>query len=142
MNQPLDPRVGRPQGAVENLGSRSIWEVHDGRLGDDRVTGWLRRRTSLDCDMVPWPPVSAQQRAAHGALQPWNGPSSRRPDANVDDPDVYAVGVRQHRDRVYGLVPPVWSQAKVLADTSPTPTRPPPPRFQTATKLKSWGEAA
>jgi nitrite reductase (NADH) large subunit len=35
----------------------------------------------------------------------------------VDDPDVYAVGeCAQHRGEVYGLVAPLWEQARVLAD--------------------------
>ena len=35
----------------------------------------------------------------------------------TDDPDVYAVGeCAQHRGQVYGLVAPLWEQAKVLAD--------------------------
>jgi nitrite reductase (NADH) large subunit len=34
-----------------------------------------------------------------------------------DDPDIYAVGeCAQHRGRMYGLVAPLWEQAKVLAD--------------------------
>jgi len=36
---------------------------------------------------------------------------------SVDDPDVYVVGeCAQHRGEVYGLVAPLWDQAKVLAD--------------------------
>ena len=36
---------------------------------------------------------------------------------SVDDSDVYVVGeCAQHRGRVYGLVAPLWEQAKVLAD--------------------------
>jgi nitrite reductase (NADH) large subunit len=35
----------------------------------------------------------------------------------VDDPDVFAVGeCAQHRGQVYGLVAPLWEQARVLAD--------------------------
>jgi nitrite reductase (NADH) large subunit len=34
-----------------------------------------------------------------------------------DDPDIYAVGeCAQHRGHMYGLVAPLWEQAKVLAD--------------------------
>ena len=34
-----------------------------------------------------------------------------------DDSDVYVVGeCAQHRGMVYGLVAPLWEQAKVLAD--------------------------
>ena len=36
---------------------------------------------------------------------------------SIDDPDVYVVGeCAQHRGRVYGLVAPLWEQAKVFAD--------------------------
>ena len=34
-----------------------------------------------------------------------------------DEPDIYAVGeCAQHRGEMYGLVAPLWEQAKVLAD--------------------------
>jgi nitrite reductase (NADH) large subunit len=36
---------------------------------------------------------------------------------SIDDRDIYVVGeCAQHRGRVYGLVAPLWEQAKVLAD--------------------------
>ena len=36
---------------------------------------------------------------------------------SVDDDDIYVVGeCVQHRGQVYGLVAPLWEQAKVLAD--------------------------
>ena len=36
---------------------------------------------------------------------------------SIDDDDVYVVGeCAQHRGQVYGLVAPLWEQAKVLAD--------------------------
>ena len=36
---------------------------------------------------------------------------------SVDDDDIYVVGeCAQHRGQVYGLVAPLWEQAKVLAD--------------------------
>jgi len=59
----------------------------------------------------------------------------------TDDPDVYAVGeCAQHRGTVYGLVSPVWEQARVLADvlTGADPTA----EYhgsRTATKLKVAG---
>ena len=37
--------------------------------------------------------------------------------ASLDDRDIYVVGeCAQHRGHVYGLVAPLWEQAKVLAD--------------------------
>src|SRR6185312_418603 len=36
---------------------------------------------------------------------------------SVTDPNIYVVGeCAQHRGHVYGLVAPLWEQAKVLAD--------------------------
>ena len=36
---------------------------------------------------------------------------------SIDDDDIYVVGeCAQHRGQVYGLVAPLWEQAKVLAD--------------------------
>ncbi|WP_369133416.1 nitrite reductase large subunit NirB [Modestobacter sp. I12A-02662] len=59
----------------------------------------------------------------------------------TDDPDVYAVGeCAQHRGELYGLVAPVWEQARVLADvltgTDPTAEY---HGSRTATKLKVAG---
>ncbi|MPQ99003.1 NAD(P)/FAD-dependent oxidoreductase [Modestobacter sp. I12A-02628] len=59
----------------------------------------------------------------------------------TEDPDVYAVGeCAQHRGTVYGLVSPVWEQARVLADvltgTDPTAEY---HGSRTATKLKVAG---
>jgi len=59
----------------------------------------------------------------------------------TDDPDVYAVGeCAQHRGEVYGLVAPVWEQARVLADLL-TGTDPDAAYTgsRTATKLKVAG---
>ncbi len=46
----------------------------------------------------------------------------------LDEPDIYAVGeCVQHRGQAYGLVAPLWEQARVLADhiTGTEPARPP-----------------
>ena len=79
-----------------------------------------RTAATLDCDMVvvsagirPNAEIGHALRAA---------PSSARIVVDnhmrsVDDLDVYVVGeCAQHRGRVYGLVAPLWEQAKVLAD--------------------------
>ncbi|GAB3278860.1 nitrite reductase large subunit NirB [Kineosporia babensis] len=59
----------------------------------------------------------------------------------ADDPDVFAVGeCAQHRGEVYGLVAPIWEQARVLADHL-TGARP-DARYhgsRTTTKLKVAG---
>ncbi len=58
-----------------------------------------------------------------------------------DDPDIYVVGeCAQHRGRVYGLVAPLWEQAKVLADNITGYNRNSVyPGSKIATKLKVMG---
>ncbi|MGI3775723.1 MAG: FAD-dependent oxidoreductase [Janthinobacterium lividum] len=89
-------------------------------LGEDRVTGIaFRDGTTLDCDMVV---ISAGVRA-NVEIGRECGLTVERAilvdDAmrSVDDPAVYVVGeCAQHRGRVYGLVSPLWEQARVFAD--------------------------
>ena len=89
-------------------------------LGEDRVTGLaFRDGTTLDCDMVV---ISAGIRA-NVEIGRECGLAVERAilvdDAmrSVDDPAVYVVGeCAQHRGRVYGLVSPLWEQARVFAD--------------------------
>jgi len=59
----------------------------------------------------------------------------------VDDRDVYAVGeCAQHRGQMYGLVAPLWEQAKVLADhITGRNTRAAYHGSKVATKLKVMG---
>ena len=63
---------------------------------------------------------------------------------SVDDPDIYAVGeCAQHRGEVYGLVAPLWEQAKVLADHLTGPTRTPRttargPRRSSRSPASTW----
>ncbi len=107
--------------AMEAMGVR----IHLGMsttaiLGEDRVTGLaFKDGTTLDCDMVV---VSAGIRA-NVEIGRECGLSVERAilvdDAmrSVDDPAVYVVGeCAQHRGRVYGLVAPLWEQARVFAD--------------------------
>src|SRR4029453_14215399 len=59
-----------------------------------------------------------------------------------DEPDIYAVGeCVQHRGETYGLVPPRWERARVLADhiTGADP-RAAYHGSRTATKLKVAGD--
>ena len=59
----------------------------------------------------------------------------------LDEPDIYAVGeCVQHRGTTYGLVAPLWEQARVLADhvTGSNP-RAAYHGSRTATKLKVAG---
>jgi len=122
MNQQLDAQGGAVlKGMVEKLGL----SVHLGKstkavLGDDRVTGLaFADGTCLECDMVivatgVRPNSEVAARAGFTVERAIVVDDQMR---TVDDPDVYAVGeCAQHRDRVYGLVAPLWEQAKVLAD--------------------------
>jgi nitrite reductase (NADH) large subunit len=86
----------------------------------DRITGLaFKDGTTLECDMVV---VSAGIRP-NSEIGLRCGLTVERAIVtddrmrSVDDPDVYVVGeCAQHRGRVYGLVAPLWEQAKVFAD--------------------------
>ena len=89
-------------------------------LGDACVTGLaFKDGSTLDCDMV----VIAAGIKPNAEIGLRCGLTVERAIVvdnhmrSVDDPDVYVVGeCAQHRGRVYGLVAPLWEQAKVLAD--------------------------
>jgi len=107
--------------AMEAMGVRIHLETSTAAiLGEDRVTGLaFKDGTTLDCDMVV---VSAGIRA-NVEIGRECGLSVERAilvdDAmrSVDDLAVYVVGeCAQHRGRVYGLVAPLWEQARVFAD--------------------------
>src|SRR5439155_14777630 len=75
--------------------------------------------SSLDCDLVV---IAAGIRPNAGLAQGAGlsvgrgilvGDDLRSP----DDPSIYAIGeCAEHRGRTYGLVAPLWEQARVLAD--------------------------
>jgi nitrite reductase (NADH) large subunit len=89
-------------------------------LGEERVTGLaFKDGSTLDCDMVV---VSAGIKP-NAEIGLRCGLSVERAIVvdnhmrSVSDPNVYVVGeCAQHRGRVYGLVAPLWEQAKVFAD--------------------------
>ena len=89
--------------------------VENGRLS--RVL--FADRSGLDCDMLVIaagirPNVGLAQRAGLTVERAIVTDDHMR---SVDDDDVYVVGeCAQHRGQVYGLVAPLWEQAKVLAD--------------------------
>ncbi len=107
--------------SMEHLGAR----VHLGRtttrvLGDDRVAGLgFDDGTELPCDMVV---VAAGIRpnvglAADAGLHVDRGIIVHDDLSTHNDPDVYALGeCIQHRGVTYGLVAPLWEQARVLAE--------------------------
>ena len=89
-------------------------------LGTDAVTGLqFKDGTTLDCQMV----VIAAGIKPNAEIGLRCGLTVERAIVvdnhmrSIDDPDVYVVGeCAQHRGRVYGLVAPLWEQAKVFAD--------------------------
>src|SRR5712664_788138 len=107
--------------AMEGMGI----QVHLKKLtsevkGSDKVEGLaFKDDTSLDCDMV----IVAAGIRPNSEIGVRAGLTVERAIVvdnhmrSVDDPDVYVVGeCAQHRGRVYGLVAPLWEQAKVFAD--------------------------
>jgi nitrite reductase (NADH) large subunit len=122
MNQQLDLQAGEIlRRSVERLGI----QVHVGArtteiTGRDEVTGVrLADGRTIACDMV----VIAAGIRPNAELAANSGFTVERAVVvddqlrTLDDPDVYAVGeCVQHRGQVYGLVAPLWEQARVLAD--------------------------
>jgi nitrite reductase (NADH) large subunit len=89
-------------------------------LGEERVTGLgFKDGTTLDCDMV----VVAAGIRPNSEIGLRCGLTVERAIVvdnhmrSVTDSDVYVVGeCAQHHGRVYGLVAPLWEQAKVFAE--------------------------
>ena len=122
MQQQLDPTAGAIlKKAMEKLGVRVLLNKSTTSiLGRDRVLG-LRFSDdgTLECDMVV---IAAGIKpnweiAAGCGLTVERGIVVDDQMRSVDDADIYAVGeCAQHRGHCYGLVAPLWEQAKVLAD--------------------------
>ena len=122
MNAQLDAQGGAVlKRSVERLGIAVELDARTKAvLGKDEVTGvrFAGGRT-IPCDMVV---VAAGVRPRTELAQLSGLPVERA--IVVDDqlrvlgePDIYAVGeCVQHRGQTYGLVAPLWEQAKVLAD--------------------------
>jgi nitrite reductase (NADH) large subunit len=122
MDAQLDPTGGAIlKEAMEAMGINihlraSTAEV----LGETRVTGLrFKDDTTLDCDML----VVAAGIRPNAEIGTRAGLTVQRAivvDDHMraeDDPHVYVVGeCAQHRGMVYGLVAPLWEQAKVFAD--------------------------
>jgi nitrite reductase (NADH) large subunit len=121
MNTQLDTQAGAILAStLEQLGIR----VHCGLntraiVGDERVTGLaFSNGETLDCDVVVVsagikPNIEIGVRAGLTVERGIVVDNQMR----TDDPNIYALGeCVQHRGMVYGLVAPLWEQAKVLAD--------------------------
>jgi len=122
MNQQLDSAAGAIlKTLMEKMGVR----VHLGAdtlavLGDERVSGLeLKNGETFECDLVVFatgikPNSEIASRAGLTVERAIVVDNQMR---TVDDPQIYAVGeCAQHRGQTYGLVAPIWEQAKVLAD--------------------------
>jgi nitrite reductase (NADH) large subunit len=121
MNQQLDADGGAIlRRCVERLGIAVRLAARTTTiLGKYEVSGVkLSDGTVVECDMV----VVAAGIRPHTDLAVASGFTVERgvvvdDQLRTDDRDVYAVGeCVQHRGQVYGLVAPLWEQARVLAD--------------------------
>ncbi|WP_433292004.1 nitrite reductase large subunit NirB [Actinoplanes sp. CA-030573] len=147
MNTQLNERAGRTlQATVEQ--KLGIEVVVDGMtteiLGKHAVTGVkLADGRVIDCDVVV---VAAGIRpnvqvAADSGLVVERGIVADDQMRAAGEDDIYVVGeCAQHRGQVYGLVAPLWDQAKVLADhITGTDSAAAYHGSQVATKLKVAG---
>jgi nitrite reductase (NADH) large subunit len=146
MPQQLDAEAGAIlKKSMEALGLKVLLKKNTSAiLGEDRVLG-LRFADggTLDCDIVI---ISAGIRAnweiaAGCGLTVERGIVVDDQMRSVDDLNIYAVGeCAQHRGHMYGLVAPLWEQAKVLADhITGKNTRAAYHGSKVATKLKVMG---
>jgi nitrite reductase (NADH) large subunit len=122
MNQQLDDaaalmlrRSMREMGVEVHLEKATTHVLYDG----DRITGLqFKDGSRLDCDLIV---VSAgikpnSELALAAGLTVERAIVVDNQMRSVDDQSVYVVGeCAQHRGMVYGLVAPLWDQAKVLA---------------------------
>jgi nitrite reductase (NADH) large subunit len=107
--------------AIEDMGIHvHVKKLTTEVLGDDNVTGLVfKDGEKLECDMV----IVAAGIKPNSEVGVRAGLTVERAIVvddhmrSVDNPNVYVVGeCAQHRGRVYGLVAPLWEQAKVFAD--------------------------
>lgn len=146
MPQQLDACAGGMlKGSMEALGLKVLLKKNTAAiLGADHVLG-LRFADggTLDCDMVIISAgIKANWEIAAGCgLTVERGIVVDDQMRCPDDPHIYAVGeCAQHRGHVYGLVAPLWEQAKVLADhITEKNTRSAYHGSKVATKLKVMG---
>jgi nitrite reductase (NADH) large subunit len=122
MNAQLDAQAGAIlQRSVEQLGIEVVTGARTTEiLGKHAVTGVkLKDGRTIACDVVV---VAAGIRANSEVAATSGLPVERGIVVDdqlrvQDEPDIYAVGeCVQHRGETYGLVAPLWEQARVLAD--------------------------
>jgi nitrite reductase (NADH) large subunit len=121
MEQQLDPPAGAIlKHTIEGMDIKvHLKKLTKAVLGDAEVAGLaFEDGATLECDMI----VIATGITPNAEIGSRWGLATERAIVVDDqmrtcDPDIYAVGeCAQHRGRVYGLVAPLWEQAKVLAD--------------------------
>jgi len=122
MDRQLDPPAAKIlKATIEKMDIR-VHVSKDTRavLGDDRVKGLLfSDDNTLPCDMVVIaagisPNVELGKRCGLRTERAIVVDNQMR---SLEDPDIYVVGeCAQHNGTSYGLVAPLWEQAKVLAD--------------------------
>ena len=122
MDMQLDSLSGQLlKQSLEELGVRfHLEKLTTAILGDGEVTGLqFKDGATLDCDMVV---VSAGIRpnvdlARMAGLHVRRGILVTDSLACRNDQDIYSIGeCAEHRSQVYGLVAPLWEQARVLAE--------------------------
>lgn len=121
MEQQIDAQAGAIlRRTIEAMGiGIHLNKLTKAALGDEQVSGLaFEDGSTLECDMI----VIATGIAPNVEIGSRWGLTTERgivvdDQMRTSDPDIYAVGeCAQHRGRVYGLVAPLWEQAKVLAD--------------------------
>ena len=122
MDQQLDTTSGAMlQTAMEKMGITVLTETSTTEvLGAEKVEGLkFKDGTSIDCELL----VVAAGIRPNSEIGTRAGLTVERAIVvdnhmrSVDDMNVYVVGeCAQHRGMVYGLVAPLWDQAKVFAD--------------------------
>ncbi|MGH7838069.1 MAG: nitrite reductase large subunit NirB, partial [Candidatus Binataceae bacterium] len=121
MEQQLDPQAGIIlKNTIEKMGIQvHLKKLTKSVLGENEVTGLaFEDGQTLECDMI----VIATGIAPNSEIGARWGLTTERgivvdDQLRTSDPDIFAVGeCAQHRGRVYGLVAPLWDQARVLAE--------------------------
>jgi nitrite reductase (NADH) large subunit len=120
MNQQLDAGAGAVlKAGMEKLGVKVLLgKSTTAILGPDRVLGLrFSDGSTLDCDMVVISTgIKPNWEIAAGCGLPVERGIVVDDQMRTDDRNIYAVGeCAQHRGQTYGLVAPLWEQAKVLA---------------------------
>jgi len=122
METQLDPAAAKLlQRSMKDMGvTTHLEKATTTILGDDRVAGiGFKDGSKLDCDMVV---ISAGIRpnvdlAKAVGLTVQRGIVVHNDLSCRNDPNIFAIGeCAQHNNVIYGLVAPLWEQARVLAE--------------------------